>query len=146
MNKTYTRSSCYCSIRLLIFLFFIVDRDNSLLERMNKNGTNSANKSNTTKEIKFDLNKSVQVTKVFAKEDHRLTKNEPIFTMIDTNHPGKWYACAREIGRAITHILYEINPYNVWFCLDGKKESFLSTVLGTVTKLYIHEWDILTNG
>ncbi|CAF0945275.1 unnamed protein product [Adineta steineri] len=87
---------------------------------MSKNGStnvgNNNNNNNNTKKIKFSLNKSVQVTKVFAKENHRLTKNETIFTMVDTDHP------------------------------DGKKEPFLSTVLGTVTKLYIHEWDTLSYG
>jgi len=33
-----------------------------------------------------------------------------------------------------------------FFYIDGKKEPFLSTVLGTVTKVYIHEWDILSYG
>jgi hypothetical protein len=32
------------------------------------------------------------------------------------------------------------------FYIDGKKEPFLSSVLGTITKLYIHEWDILSYG
>jgi hypothetical protein len=57
---------------------------------MSKNGNTSIgnNNNNNTKKIKFNLNKSVQVTKVFAREDHRLTKNESIFTMVDTDHPG----------------------------------------------------------
>jgi hypothetical protein len=57
---------------------------------MSKNGsaTVANNNNNNTKKIQFHLNKSVQVTKVFAREDHRLTKNEPIFTMVDTDHPG----------------------------------------------------------
>jgi len=57
---------------------------------MNKNGNTSAgnNTNNNTKKIKFNLNKSVQVTKVFAREDQRLTKNDSIFTMVDTGNPG----------------------------------------------------------
>lgn len=57
---------------------------------MSKNGNTTAgnNNSNNTKKIKFNLNKSVQVTKIFAKEDKRLIKNGPIFTMVDTDNPG----------------------------------------------------------
>ncbi|CAF0984354.1 unnamed protein product [Rotaria sordida] len=85
---------------------------------MSKNGnTNGGNtNNNNTKIMKFNLNKSVQVTKVFVRECQQLIKNDPIFTMVDTHNP------------------------------DGNKEQFSSSVLGTVTKLYIHEWDILSNG
>jgi hypothetical protein len=57
---------------------------------MSKNGSTTVanNNNNNTKKIKFNLNKSVQVTKVFAREDVRLTKNDTIFTMVDTNNPG----------------------------------------------------------
>jgi len=59
---------------------------------MSKNGSttvaNNNNNNNNTKKIKFNLHKSVQVTKVFAREDVRLTKNDTIFTMVDTNNPG----------------------------------------------------------
>lgn len=80
-----------------------------LYSKMNKNGSST----NNTKQIKFHLKKSVQVTKVFVKKDHRITQNETIFTMVDTT--------------------------------DGKKEQFVSNVYGTVTKLYIHEWDVLSH-
>ncbi|CAF4549980.1 unnamed protein product [Rotaria sp. Silwood1] len=85
---------------------------------MSNNGnTNDRNTSNNnTKTMKFNLNKSVQVTKVFVRENQRLTKNDSIFSMVDTHNP------------------------------DGKKELFLSSILGTITKLYIHEWDILSYG
>ncbi|UJR36884.1 hypothetical protein I4U23_029597 [Adineta vaga] len=83
---------------------------------MSNNGSNNGGNKNNVKEIKFHFNKSIQITKVFIRENQRLTKNETIFTMVDTDHP------------------------------DGTKEPFLSTVLGTVTKLYIHEWDVLTYG
>ena len=56
---------------------------------MNRNGNSSVVNNNNTKKIQFDLNKSVQVTKVFARENHALTKNETIFMMVDTDHPGK---------------------------------------------------------
>lgn len=52
----------------------------------NTNG--GSNNNNNTKRLKFNLNKSVQVTKVFAREDHRITKNDTIFTMVDTHNPG----------------------------------------------------------
>lgn len=79
------------------FFLFIVDQRTRFVLRMNKNGTNNVNNNpNNTKEIKFHLNKSVQVTKIFAKEDHRLTKNEPIFTMVDTEHPGRSSECHTE--------------------------------------------------
>jgi hypothetical protein len=57
---------------------------------MSKNGhtTVGNNNNNNTKNIKFDLNKSVQVTKVFPRENKRLTKNEAIFSMVDTGNPG----------------------------------------------------------
>lgn len=76
---------------------------------MNKNGSST----NSMKQIKFPFQKSVQVTKVFVKKDHRITQNETIFTMVDT--------------------------------IDGKKEQFVSNVSGTITKLYIHEWDVLSH-
>ncbi len=43
---------------------------------------------NNRKIIKFHLDKPVQVTKVFAREDHRLTINDPIFSMVDAHNPG----------------------------------------------------------
>jgi multidrug efflux pump subunit AcrA (membrane-fusion protein) len=46
------------------------------------------NNNNNTKKIQFNLHKSVQVTKVFVKENQRLTKNDTIFTMVDTDNPG----------------------------------------------------------
>ena len=55
---------------------------------MSKNGGNNVGKKNNIKEIKFHFQKSVQVTKVFVRENHQLTTNETIFTMIDTDHPG----------------------------------------------------------
>lgn len=54
----------------------------------NKNGNPNIGSNNNSKTIKFHLNKSVQVTKVFAREDHRLTLNDPIFTMVDAHNPG----------------------------------------------------------
>jgi RNA polymerase II subunit A-like phosphatase len=57
------------------------------------------------------LNKSVQVCKIIVHTHKRLTKNDVIFVMIDTN---------------------------------SLRKSFLSPILGTVTKLYIHEMDILS--
>jgi hypothetical protein len=58
---------------------------------MSKNGntTGGNNNNNNTKKIKFHLNKSVQVTKVFAREDQGLTKNQTIFTMVDTGNRGR---------------------------------------------------------
>ncbi len=55
-----------------------------------KNGNTSMtnNNNNNTKKIQFNLHKSVQVTKVFVKENQRLTKNDTIFTMVDTDNPG----------------------------------------------------------
>ncbi|CAF3788958.1 unnamed protein product, partial [Rotaria sordida] len=56
---------------------------------MSKNGnTNGGNtNNNNTKIMKFNLNKSVQVTKVFVRECQQLIKNDPIFTMVDTHNP-----------------------------------------------------------
>lgn len=53
---------------------------------MSKNGNTSVgnNNNSNTKKIRFNLNRSVHVTKVFVREDQRLTKNESIFTMVDT--------------------------------------------------------------
>ena len=57
---------------------------------MSKNGNTSIgnNNNNNTKKIKFNLNKSAQVTKVFAREDYPFIKNDAIFTMVDADHPG----------------------------------------------------------
>jgi RNA polymerase II subunit A-like phosphatase len=65
------------------------------------------------KEIRFNLNKSVQVCKIMIHPDTRLTINDAIFIMIDTN---------------------------------GQRQSFVSPISGTITKLYIHELDILSYG
>jgi len=57
---------------------------------MSKNGnTNVGNNNNSnTKKVKFNLNKSIQITKIFAREDHRIMKNDTIFSMVDTDHSG----------------------------------------------------------
>ncbi|CAF2046071.1 unnamed protein product [Rotaria magnacalcarata] len=85
---------------------------------MNNNGNTNGgtNNNSNTKKMKFNLNKSVQVTKLFFRENQAFLKNATVFTMVDTHNP------------------------------DGTKESFSSVVSGTVTKLHIHEWDILSEG
>ncbi len=57
---------------------------------MSKNGSTTVanNNNNNTKKLKFNLHKSVQVTKVFAREYLPIIKNDPIFTMVDTDNPG----------------------------------------------------------
>lgn len=45
--------------------------------------------SNSMKSIQFSINKTVRVTRIFIKEGHYLTTNEPIFTMVDTDNPSK---------------------------------------------------------
>ena len=57
---------------------------------MSRNGLGSLGNSSSnssTKKIKFNLDKPVRVTRIFIKEDHRLTKNDPIFTMVDADNP-----------------------------------------------------------
>ena len=59
---------------------------------MNGNDNDSAenhDESSHAKTIKFHFHKAVQVTKVFAREDHPLTKNDTIFTMVDADNPGR---------------------------------------------------------
>jgi hypothetical protein len=56
---------------------------------MSRNGNTTVGNNNNTKKLKFNLHKSVQVTKIFAKEEQRITKNDTIFTMVDTTNPGK---------------------------------------------------------
>jgi hypothetical protein len=56
---------------------------------MSRNGNTTVGNNNNTKKVTFHLNKSVQVTKVFARENQPITKNDSIFTMVDTDNPGK---------------------------------------------------------
>lgn len=84
---------------------------------LNTSGHDDIDEQNSSsKRIRFDLNKSVRVTRIFARENHRITKNDPIFTMVDAENAA------------------------------GKKETFSSGGSGTVTKLYIHENDVLSRG
>ena len=57
---------------------------------MNKNENIGFNNNNniTIKKLKFNLNKSIQVTKIFARENHQLTNNESIFTMVNSDNTG----------------------------------------------------------
>ena len=106
----------YVCIFAFNFIWIISENSSTSMSRNGLGNLGNSSSNSSTKKIKFNLNKSVRVTRIFIKEDHRLTKNDPIFTMVDANHPG------------------------------SKKEPFLSSVLGTVTKLHIHEGDDLSHG
>ncbi len=69
---------------LVLNIDFIIPDNYTMSKNGNSNVGNNTN--NNTKKVKFNLNKSVQVTKVFARENRRITKNDTIFTMIDTDH------------------------------------------------------------
>ncbi len=68
--------------------FIIPDNYSLFVYTMSNNGNSNVdnNTNNNTKKVQFNLNKSVQVTKVFARENRRITKNDTIFTMVDTDH------------------------------------------------------------
>lgn len=58
---------------------------------MNNNGNTNGGTNNDTnaKKMKFNLHKSVQVTKLFFRENQAFLKNATVFTMVDTHNPGR---------------------------------------------------------
>ena len=56
---------------------------------MSRNGNTTVGNNTNSKQLNFNLHKSVQVTKIFIRGDQKITKNEPIFSMVDTDNPGK---------------------------------------------------------
>lgn len=100
---------------------------------LNTSGHDDIDEQNSSsKRIRFDMNKSVRVTRIFVRENHRITKNDPIFTMVD----------AENAGRRTFLVFYHRHSSFA----EGKKETFSSGGSGTVTKLYIHENDVLSQG